>query len=322
MTVETLFEKTAELCRTQQPVDWPALPESIPHGDMPGDKVEIGEEHIRKAKTILPALLPMLKDVMDASPSHRAVITVCGGSGVGKSEIASLLSFYLTALGAKSYTLSGDNYPLRYPAANDAERLRVYRYGGMRGLVASGAADAHTFPALLKLQKDSIDADPKQAEQNPWLQAYQQEGTRALQGYLGTALEQDYDLLSSITASFHRGDDVIWLKRMGRTAEDLWFEPVDFHDISVLVIEWTHGSSDLYSGVDIPILLNSTPAETAAHRRLRNRDGNIDSAFTTLVLTLEQQLLSTEAHKAKIIVSKQGDLLTYAQYEASMRKED
>jgi len=322
MSEENLFSRTAELCRTGRPAEWPALPESIPHGDMPGDKVEISEEHIRKAKTILPVLLPMLKDAMDASPAHRAVITVCGGSGVGKSEIASLLSFYLSSLGAKSYTLSGDNYPLRYPAANDAERLRIYRYGGMRGLIAAGVADQDTFPALLELQKKDVDADPAQAETMPWLHAYQNAGALALQEYLGTKQEQDYDLLSSITGSFRSGADTIWLKRMGRTAQDLWFDPVDFHDVSVLVIEWTHGNSDLYSGVDIPVLLNSTPEETAAHRRLRNRDGNIDSAFTTLVLTLEQQLLQKEAHKAKIIISKQGDLLSYAQYEASMKKED
>ena len=29
------------------------IPDDIPHGDMPGDKIEIGESHIEKAKTIL-----------------------------------------------------------------------------------------------------------------------------------------------------------------------------------------------------------------------------------------------------------------------------
>lgn len=37
----------------------PALEEGIPHGDMPGDKVEIHREHIEKANTIFPLLLPM-----------------------------------------------------------------------------------------------------------------------------------------------------------------------------------------------------------------------------------------------------------------------
>lgn len=48
------------------------------------------------------------------SACGRAVITVCGGSGVGKSEIASLISYYLNAEGVGAYTLSGDNYPRRY----------------------------------------------------------------------------------------------------------------------------------------------------------------------------------------------------------------
>ena len=44
---------------------------------------------------------------------------------------------------------------------------------------------------------------------------------------------------------------------------------------------------DRYEGVDIPVLLNSTPAETLAHRQARNRDGRADSPFTTMVLELE-----------------------------------
>ena len=60
---------------------FPALPDEIPHGDMPGDKVEIGEKHIRKAQTIFPLLMERL----EALDSDRAVVSVYGGSGVGKS---------------------------------------------------------------------------------------------------------------------------------------------------------------------------------------------------------------------------------------------
>ena len=88
-----------------------------------------------------------------------------------------------------------------------------------------------------------------------------------------------------------------------------------------MIIEWTHGNSDHYAGVDIPILLNSTPAETLAHRRARNRDGATDSPFTTLVLQLEQRLLESQAHKAKLILSKSGELLTYAQYRSLMAQQ-
>ena len=44
---------------------------------------------------------------------------------------------------------------------------------------------------------------------------------------------------------------------MGRTELDLWYDLVDFSNKNVLIIEWTHGNSDKYNGVDIPILLNS-----------------------------------------------------------------
>jgi len=66
--------------------------------------------------------------------------------------------------------------------------------------------------------------------------------------------------------------------------------------------------------VDIPVYLHSTPQETLEHRRLRARDGAPDSPFTAMVLEIEQQLLQSQAHKARIIVSKRGELLTWEQY--------
>ena len=40
----------------------PALIQDMPHGDMPGDKIRIGEEHVQKATKIFPALLELLKE--------------------------------------------------------------------------------------------------------------------------------------------------------------------------------------------------------------------------------------------------------------------
>ena len=68
------------------------------------------------------------------------------------------------------------------------------------------------------------------------------------------------------------------------------------------MIEWTHGNSDNYKGVDIPVLLNSTPQETLAQRRARNRDGATDSPFNMMVLELEQAMLEHQAPKAKITI--------------------
>ncbi len=90
-------------------------------------------------------------------------------------------------------------------------------------------------------------------------------------------------------------------------------------DKNVLIVEWTHGNSDYMSQVDIPVLLNSTPAETLEHRRSRNRDGKLDSPFTTLVLELEQNKLIAQAHKAKIIISKAGEILTFEQFQKLMQ---
>ena len=294
----------------------PAIPKDIPHGDMPGDKVEIGPGHIEKANTIFPLLVPMAAQA--AKQTGRVVIAVCGGSGVGKSETASLLSHYFRQAGVKAYTLSGDNYPRRIPMYNDAERVRVFRVGGIRGMLEAGVYSQEASRALRSLWEAETDADPSLAREYAWLSVYQAAGRKALAGYLGTPNEQDYEELSAIIAQFKAGAPSLWLKRMGRREEERWYDEVDFSETSVLIIEWTHGNSDFLQGVDIPVLLNSTPEETRAHRRSRARDGKTDSAFTTMVLEIEQQELDACAHKAKIIISKSGQVLSYPQYRALM----
>ncbi|MCR5581576.1 MAG: adenylylsulfate kinase [Pseudobutyrivibrio sp.] len=291
--------------------------ERLPHGDMPGDKVEIGEDHVKKAMLIMDQLEGMLPELL--AKNGKAVIAVCGGSGVGKSETASLISYFLNEKGIGAYTMSGDNYPRRIPMYNDAERLRVFRTSGVRGLVAAGEATPEHFDTLRKWQQEETDASMEHVASDPWAKAYIDAGKVGLVGYLGTKNEIDFDEVSGIVKAFKAGQDKIYLKRMGRTDSELWYDEVDFTNIKVLVIEWTHGNSDNYEGVDIPVLLNSTPEETLAHRRARNRDGKTDSAFTMLVLELEQNLLKSQAHKAKIILSKAGELLSYSDYENLMK---
>ena len=290
---------------------------AVPTGDMPGDKVQITESHLDKARVIFPELWRLLEPLL-AAPPHRAVVAVCGGSGVGKSETGSLLAHGLNTLGVGAYVLSGDNYPRRVPAANDAERLRTFRAGGLQGLVASGGYDDDVRVRLAALQASDLDAEPGQVATHPWLARYQRAGRAALAGYLGTPQETDFDEVNRILAAFHAGAPELVLKRMGRTPDQLWYEGVDVGDIRVLVVEWTHGNSDQLVGVDIPILLNSTPEETLAHRRARSRDGAVDSPFTTTVLELEQAKLHAQAPRARIIVSKAGELLDYPGYLKAM----
>ena len=289
----------------------------IPTGDMPGDSIQIGQGHVDKAGRIFPRLLELLTPILDAGPHHRAIIAVHGGSGVGKSEIGSVLGELLRRQGIGAYVMSGDNYPRRIPAANDAERLRRFRTGGVRGLVASGEFEG-TKDQLATLQSTDRDADPSAVAEHPWLATYQRAGRRALAAYLGTSEEIDFDEVNGIFAAFKNGAPAIPLKRMGRTEGDLWYDNVDLSNTQVLIVEWTHGNNDLLTGVDVPILLNSTPEETLAHRRARARDGATDSPFTMMVLALEQAKLHSQAHKAKIIVSKSGELLDYAEYLAQM----
>lgn len=283
----------------------PELSPDMPHGDMPGDKIKIDDGHIQKATTIFPLLIKELKK----ENKDKVVVSVFGGSGVGKSEIASLLTYYLQDIGIGAYVLSGDNYPRRIPLYNDAERFSIFRAAGLRGLLKDKLYSKDVQTVLDELWKSETDPDPKQVAAYPWLASYQKAGRSALKGYLGTEKEQDYEEINEIIDAFKKGEEKIYLKRMGRNEEERWYDAIDFSNISVLVIEWTHGGNKALNGIDIPILLNSTPEETREHRRLRARDGKTDSAFTTMVLEIEQEELDDRAPYAKIIIAKSGEVL-------------
>ena len=301
MTKAELKEKLLSLDVWQSP----PVPEVIPQGDMPGDKVQIGLSHIAKANTIFPLLLKEMKQL----EGEKIVVSVFGGSGVGKSETASLLAWYLNCAGIGAYVMSGDNYPRRIPMYNDAERNRVFRTAGLKGLLADGMYSDGVQQELNVLWEQELDAEPAKVAEYPWLESYQKHGRAALAGYLGTVLEQDFDEINGVIANFRSGAESGWLKRMGRTEDARWYSLVDFRNVNVLILEWTHGNNAALQGIDIPILLNSTPEETRAHRRSRARDGKTDSAFTTMVLEIEQAELDSRAPFAKIIISKSGEII-------------
>lgn len=311
-------EAIERLAQAESNWSQPDIPEDIPQGDMPGDKVWIGPQSIAKANTAFRALLPMLKEALQGG---KAVISVSGGSGSGKTCVSALLAYYLNQIGVGAYTMSGDNYPRRIPEQNDAERMRIFRLAGVRGMLAEGVYSPETAAKLKELQLADQDPDPAMTEEYPWLAAYQAAGRKELSQYLGTELEQEYGQLENVLKQFKAGQEKIWLKRMGRDDTALWYEEKDFSQISVLILEWTHGNSGLFEGVDIPVLLYNTPAETREYRLARGRDANADTAFITMVIELEQAKLEARAQAAKIIVSKSAELVGYDYVQAQMDRE-
>ncbi|MCL2279225.1 MAG: adenylylsulfate kinase [Oscillospiraceae bacterium] len=288
------------------------IPENpmIPMGDMPGDKALITTNHLEKANCLLPSLKQMLVSTLTSNENERAVISVCGGSGVGKTETSSLIGYMLTKVGIGTYILSGDNYPHRIPKLNDAERLNVFRIEGIYELLARGLYSENVRLDLAELQKKDLDSDKNQIAFHPWLSVYQEGGDSGLRKYLGTDKEINFAELSAIVAAFKNGADELLLKRLGREEGSAWYSRSDMRSVNVLIIEWTHGNNDSLRGVDIPIFLYSTPQETLTHRMARARDKGADSLFVMRVLGIESELLISQAHKAKLILSSNNELLT------------
>lgn len=150
------------------------------------------------------------------------------------------------------------------------------------------------------------------------LRLYSEGGMEALSSYLGSPSELNFDEVNNILKSFKDGADTLHLKRMGRDKDSIRYDDVDMSDIQILILEWTHGNSKYLKYVDVPILLNSTPEETLEYRQLRARDSATDSPFTMMVLNLEQEQLKAQADKAKIIMTKSGEIIDYTTYTSIM----
>lgn len=284
----------------------PELRGDIPQGDMPGDRIYFHPDSIEKAKRIFPYVLEELEQYQKRTAGQKCVIAVCGGSGVGKTTIASLITYYLNEMEIGAYTHSGDNYPKRFPKYNDAERMQRYFCGGLERLISKDLYTPKRGEKLQELFEKGEDSNPGNCQEYDWLKEYQLGGIEALKGYLGTKEEIDFSLINRCIEQFKSGKEKILLRRMGRNLGELYYEEKDFSQIEVMVIEWTHGNSDFLKGVDIPIYLHSTPEETLSVRKARNRNSNTDSFFVNQVLRIEQELLIGQSKKAKVIMNRDG----------------
>ena len=244
---------------------------------------DLAQEQIKNAER----LFPLIRKKTEERKEKKTVISVSGGSGVGKTGMAFLLQNMFEKQGKKSLIISGDNYPHRIPMYNDAERIARFRMSGLNGLITERLYTDEVKEKLLELQKAGRDAEEQEDMQ--WLSIYQKYGDKALTDYLGTDQELDY---------------------MGRTPDDIWYDRRDVSDTDILILEWTHGNSAYLQGVDVSVVLISTPEETLENRKKRNRDTAIDSPFVARVLRIEQKKINDGLDRADIIQDMHGRIYT------------
>ncbi|MBU0580218.1 MAG: zeta toxin family protein [Candidatus Margulisbacteria bacterium] len=86
---------------------------------MKGDILVIEPWHRKAAEQAAKILIPKFK-----AKDKKRVITVAGESGAGKSEIASALAENLEKEGFKTFIFQQDDYFIRPPKTNEAERRK------------------------------------------------------------------------------------------------------------------------------------------------------------------------------------------------------
>ncbi len=261
---------------------------------------DLAREQIRNAERLFPLILEKTEERKE----KKTIISVSGGSGVGKTGMAFLLQNMFEKQGKKSIIISGDNYPHRIPVYNDAERIARFRMSGLNGLITERLYTDEVKEKLLELQKAGRDAEEQEDMQ--WLSIYQKYGDKALTDYLGTDQELDYEAVSNLLMQFHGGTSQLLLRHMGRTPDDIWYDRMDVSDTDILILEWTHGNSACLQGVDVSVVLISTPEETLENRKKRNRDTAIDSPFVARVLRIEQKKINDGLDRADIIQDMHG----------------
>ena len=265
---------------------------------------DLAREQIRNAERLFPLILKKTEERKE----KKTIISVSGGSGVGKTGMAFLLQNMFEKQGKKSLIISGDNYPHRIPMYNDAERIARFRMSGLNGLITEKLYTDEVKEKLLELQKAGRDAEEQEDMQ--WLSIYQKYGDKALTDYLGTDQELDYEAVSNLLMQFHGGTSQLMLRHMGRTPDDIWYDRMDVSDTDILILEWTHGNSACLQGVDVSVVLISTPEETLENRKKRNRDTAIDSPFVARVLSIEQKKINDGLDRADIIQDMHGRIYT------------
>lgn len=265
---------------------------------------DLAREQIRNAERLFPLILKKTEERKE----KKTIISVSGGSGVGKTGMAFLLQNMFEKQGKKSLIISGDNYPHRIPMYNDAERIARFRMSGLNGLITERLYTDEVKEKLLELQKAGRDAEEQEDMQ--WLSIYQKYGDKALTDYLGTDQELDYEAVSNLLMQFHGGTSQLMLRHMGRTPDEIWYDRMDVSDTDILILEWTHGNSACLQGVDVSVVLISTPEETLENRKKRNRDTAIDSPFVARVLSIEQKKINDGLDRADIIQDMHGRIYT------------
>lgn len=265
---------------------------------------DLAREQIRNAERLFPLILKKTEERKE----KKTIISVSGGSGVGKTGMAFLLQNMFEKQGKKSLIISGDNYPHRIPMYNDAERIARFRMSGLNGLITERLYTDEVKEKLLELQKAGRDAEEQEDMQ--WLSIYQKYGDKALTDYLGTDQELDYEAVSNLLMQFHGGTSQLMLRHMGRTPDEIWYDRRDVSDTDILILEWTHGNSACLQGVDVSVVLISTPEETLENRKKRNRDTAIDSPFVARVLSIEQKKINDGLDRADIIQDMHGRIYT------------
>ena len=111
---------------------------------------DLAQEQIRNAER----LFPLIREKTKERKEKKTVISVSGGSGVGKTGMAFLLQNMFEKQGKKSLIISGDNYPHRIPMYNDAERIARFRMSGLNGLITERLYTEEVKEKLLELQKE------------------------------------------------------------------------------------------------------------------------------------------------------------------------
>ena len=82
---------------------------------------------------------------------------------------------------------------------------------------------------IQEFQKPEMMRMKKHVGKYPWYESYLRNGRKALENYLGTEKEINFEEVNRLVHAFKAGGQKLWVGHMGREETELWYDEKGLH---------------------------------------------------------------------------------------------
>lgn len=179
-----------------------------------------------------------------------------------------------------------------------------FQLDGFESLVVSG----DNYPKRIPVEND--------ARRN---ELFVSGGKEALEAYLGSYEEIDYEAINELLLDFKSGAKEVNLRKLGTKPGELSYTKTDVSSTRILILEWTHGGNRALKNVDCRIYLHCSRLVAEKRRFARKRNANYASPLISACIDIEGKMLETQALSADFIFEQNGSQISRETFERRIK---